>query len=183
MAVKPVVVRSAAESDLALLPALEAAADTLLHGLSLPGSAGGSFQLGELPPPATAAELASARHILVAGEPPVGFARIEEVDGQAHLEQLSVSPGAAGAGLGRRLVNAALAWAEEQGYRSMTLCTFSDVPFNAPFYRTCGFEAVRNPGGELGRLREHERQLGLDALGKRVAMRCELRRDPPATAP
>jgi GNAT superfamily N-acetyltransferase len=127
-----------------------------------------------LPPPASAAELASALHVLVAGRPPVGFARLEEVDGRAHLEQLSVHPDAAGAGVGRALVEAALTWARTRGYTSMTLCTFAGVPFNAPFYASCGFAEVRNPGGELAALREHERQLGLDALGERVAMRADL---------
>lgn len=155
-------VREAGAEDLVLLPGLEAAADTLLEGMK---------GLDALPPPATASELALARHVLVAGKPPVGFARIEEVDGQAHLEQLSVHPSAAGAGLGRLLVESALQWARKQGYRSMTLCTFAEVPFNAPFYRSCGFEPVHDPEGRLRDLREHERRLGLDALGPRMAMR------------
>lgn len=169
-------VREAGAADLVLLPALEAASDTLLAGA--PGVRGAGAEACQLPlplpPPATVPELASARRILVAGEPPAGFARIEEVDGQAHLEQLSVHPSAAGAGLGRLLVESGLQWAREQGYRSMTLCTFAEVPFNAPFYRSCGFEEVHEPDGELRDLREHERQLGLDALGPRVAMRREL---------
>ena len=163
-------IRKAGPQDLALLPAVEAASDTLLAGL--PGSGVGP---GLLPPPADAADLASARHLLVAGTPPAGFARLEEVDGQAHLEQLSVHPDAAGAGLGRALLEAALAWARRQGYSSMTLCTFAEVPFNAPFYASCGFAVVTDPAGELADLRAHEKQLGLDALGERVAMRLALR--------
>lgn len=166
-------IRNAGPQDLALLPALEAASDTLLAGLPGSGSDSGVGS-GMLPPPADAADLASARHLLVAGTPPVGFARLEEVDGQAHLEQLSVHPEAAGAGLGRALVEAALAWARTQGYDSMTLCTFAEVPFNAPFYASCGFAVVADPTGELAGLRAHEKQLGLDALGERVAMRVEL---------
>ncbi|MET4059693.1 GNAT superfamily N-acetyltransferase [Arthrobacter sp. UYP6] len=173
-------VREAGAEDLVLLPDLEAASDTLLAGMPGVRGAGAGAGAGDdhlpLPLPATKAELAAARHILVAGEPPVGFARIEEVDGSAHLEQLSVHPAAAGKGLGRVLLKSALDWAAAQGYRSMTLCTFAEVPFNAPFYRSCGFEVVPAPGGELGALRDHERQLGLDALGERVAMRCELLR-------
>lgn len=159
-------VRTAKPEDFAGLPALEAAADTLLAGMLRPGPV--------LPPPAIAGELAGARHLLVAGDPPVGFARLEEVDGQAHLEQLSVHPAAAGAGLGRRLVSAALDWARSCGYTSMTLCTFAGIPFNAPFYQSCGFYVVAEPGGELARLRRHERALGLDTLGERVAMRRDL---------
>ena len=162
-------IRPADPTDLPALPALETAADTLLSGV--PGAGGG---LDMLPAAAPVAELASARQILVAGTPAVGFARLEEVDGQAHLEQLSVHPAAAGSGVGRALLEAALEWAREHGYGSMTLCTFADVPFNAPFYRRCGFEEIAEPDGELGRLRGQERVLGLDALGRRVAMRAEL---------
>ncbi|MCQ1995168.1 GNAT family N-acetyltransferase [Arthrobacter sp. zg-Y1171] len=146
---------------------MEQASDTLLDGMLPAGS-------GKLPPPATVPELAASLHILVAGNPPVGFARLKEVDGQAHLEQLSVHPGAAGAGVGRALVEAALGWARQRGYTSMTLCTFAEVPFNAPFYASCGFEIVTHPVGGLAALRTHERQLGLDALGERVAMRRDL---------
>lgn len=166
----PPVIRVAGSKDFALLPALEAASDTLLTGV--PGVPAGA--LAKLPPPAGAPELSAALQVLVAGEPPVGFARLEQVDGQAHLEQLSVHPAAAGAGVGRALVTASLEWAKDRGYTSMTLCTFAEVPFNAPFYRSCGFAEVRRPGGELGELREHEKGIGLDALGERVAMRIEL---------
>ncbi|UPO78626.1 GNAT family N-acetyltransferase [Arthrobacter sp. Helios] len=158
--------RTATEADLAVLPALEAASDTLLA--SAPGVRGS--ELHRLPPPAGTAELAAARQVLVIGEPIAGFARIEEVEGFAHLEQLSVRPAAAGAGLGRLLVSAALEWAQTHGYPGMTLCTFADVPFNAPFYRSCGFEVIE-PQGELAQLRLHEAELGLDEAGRRVAMR------------
>lgn len=159
-------IRPAQQPDLALLPALEAASDTLLAGRpEIRGEL-----LAALPAPASARELSASRHLLVAGNPPVGFARLEEVDGFAHLEQLSVHPGAAGSGLGRALVEAALQWAREEGYPGMTLCTFARIPFNAPFYRTCGFEVVEPEGG-LARLRRHESGLGLDRIGERVAMR------------
>lgn len=164
-------IREAAPGDLPFLPALEEASDTLLGA-----AAGMRSAPADLPPAATLPEFAAARGLLVAGWPPVGFARLEELDGQAHLEQLSVHPDAAGAGLGRALVEAALDWARKQGYVSMTLCTFRDVPFNAPFYASCGFDVVPAPDGELAELRQHEISLGLDSLGRRVAMRAPLRR-------
>ena len=171
---RPPGIRAAGPLDYAVLPALEAASDTLLNGV--PGVAAGA--LAALPLPASASELAAALQVLVAGDPPVGYARLEPLDGQVHLEQLSVHPRAAGAGLGRALVMASLAWARQQGYTSMTLCTFAAVPFNAPFYASCGFEPVPRPVGELHALREHEKHLGLDELGERMAMRIVLDREP-----
>ena len=156
-------IRTAAPGDLAGLPAIEAAADRMLEA-----------SLGLPLPNAEPAGVAETLFILVAGTPAVGFARVDEVDGQAHLEQLSVHPDSAGQGIGRALVAAALQLARGRGYESMTLCTFSGVPFNGPFYASCGFSPVPHPAGELAALRSHEARLGLDALGPRVAMRIRL---------
>jgi hypothetical protein len=57
----------------------------------------------------------------------------------------------------------------------MTLCTFADVPWNAPFYGRHGFEELSDPGPELRALRATESRLGLDDLGRRVVMRLTLR--------
>ena len=157
-------IRPATQGDFRGLQELEAAADRLLQ-----------TELGGRPLPAAEPPTPVGPVLyLVAGEPPVGFARIDEVDGQAHLEQLSVHPDFAGRGLGRSLVEAALDAARSRGYESMTLCTFADVPFNAPFYASCGFQVVPEPSGELAVLRAHEARLGLDALGRRTAMRIRL---------
>ncbi|MDN4643997.1 GNAT family N-acetyltransferase [Arthrobacter sp. PsM3] len=155
-------IREAAPEDLAALPAVEAAADRLLEAEL------GHRVLPELP--ATGVPL----FILVAGNPPVGFARVDEVGGQPHLEQLSVHPDAAGRGLGRSLVEAAIGAARDRGYQSMTLRTFAGIPFNAPFYASCGFEEPAEPGPALAAVRSHEAELGLDALGRRLAMRIRL---------
>ncbi|NUU30003.1 GNAT family N-acetyltransferase [Arthrobacter sp. C9C5] len=157
-------IRTATPEDLGRLPAIEAAADSLLEAAlgnqALPGPA--------LP------TLGEPLYVLVAGTPAVGFARVDEVGGQAHLEQLAVHPDSAGQGIGRSLVEAALDVARSRGYESMTLCTFADVPFNGPFYASCGFDVVASPAGALEALRAHEGQLGLDELGPRIAMRIRL---------
>lgn len=157
-------IRTATPEDLPALPVLEAAADRLLEA-----------ELGHhaLPAPELTTPV-EPLFILVAGNPPVGFARVDEAGGQAHLEQLSVHPDSASRGIGRSLVNAAIDAARGRGYLSMTLCTFADVPFNAPFYASCGFEEFARPGQALAALRIHEAQLGLDDLGRRVVMRIKL---------
>jgi GNAT superfamily N-acetyltransferase len=131
--------------------------------------------IGPLPDPASAHEsISDALVLLVAGRPPVGFARLDEVDGRAHLEQLSVLPGHMHRGVGTSLLDAACAWAVDRGYRAMTLCTFDEVEWNAPFYAKRGFVPLAQLTPGLKELRDWERDIGLDALGKRVVMRREL---------
>ncbi|MDQ0756016.1 GNAT family N-acetyltransferase [Arthrobacter sp. B3I4] len=157
-------IRRASPEDLAGLPALEAAADRLLAaelGCPLPAA----------PEPDDAEE---PLFLLVAGSPAVGYARVDNVGGQAHLEQLSVHPDFARRGIGRSLVEAALAAARGLGFDWMTLRTYADIPFNAPFYASCGFETVAVPTGALAALRTREAQRGLDGLGVRIAMRIRL---------
>jgi hypothetical protein len=49
------------------------------------------------------------------------------------------------------------------------------VPWNAPFYARLGFCVVEAPPPGLQAIRDHERDMGDDALGPRVAMRIDLR--------
>lgn len=146
------------------LELLEAAADEQLQE-----ALGGVL----LPPPQPFGD-GSELFILVAGRPAVAFARVDELDGQAHLEQLSVHPTAGRRGLGRALLEAAANESRLRGFTTMTLCTFAGVAFNAPFYASCGFEEYTCPGPGLAALRAYEVKLGLDALGRRISMRREI---------
>jgi GNAT superfamily N-acetyltransferase len=130
---------------------------------------------GETPPPADIEDLVTATLLLVAGDPPVGYARVEVVDGQAHLEGLSVRPRFMRQGIGSALVNAACDWATEQGFEQITLCTFAEVPWNGPFYATLGFAELIDLTPGLAKLRAHEVELGLDAMGPRVVLVRELK--------
>lgn len=64
-----------------------------------------------------------------------------------------------------------MTWADEGGLPAVTLTTFVDVPWNAPYYRRCGFRPLPEPewGPELARIRRDERVRGLD-VGARIAM-------------
>jgi ribosomal protein S18 acetylase RimI-like enzyme len=103
---------------------------------------------------------------------PVGYIVVDVVDGAAHVEQVSVHPSHARQGLGRALLGTVVLWAEQQGLDAVTLTTFSDVPWNAPYYLRLGFrilaEAEVSEG--LRRIREQEAARGLDAW-PRVSMR------------
>ncbi|MFJ4028545.1 GNAT family N-acetyltransferase [Paenarthrobacter sp. NPDC089989] len=102
---------------------------------------------------------------------PVAYILVDVVDGNAHVEQVSVHPDHAHQGLGRELLHAARIWARGHGMQRQTLSTFRDVPWNAPYYRRLGFELLDagSWGPELTRLMEHEAELGLTRW-PRVAM-------------
>ena len=107
--------------------------------------------------------------------PPVGFVHVLVIDGHAHLEQLSVLPEHQRQGIGVALTRAAMDEARGQGFDRLSLCTYRDVPWNGPFYRGAGFTEVTDLAPYERRLRDKERELGLDVNGVRVVMEVALR--------
>ncbi len=107
-----------------------------------------------------------------AGERLVGFAVASVLGGNAHLEELDVVPRAGQRGVGTRLLARVCAWAAAEGFSAITLSTFRDVPWNAPFYARRGFHPV--PSAELSpalhEVRAREERLGI-AVEERVMMR------------
>lgn len=112
--------------------------------------------------------------VLVVRDPPVGFVCVELVDGIPHIWQLAVHPDHGRQGLGRALVEAACHWARTERFDAITLTTFRDVPWNGPFYESLGFVTMGALTPELCAIREHERAIGDDDFGPRVAMRLVL---------
>ena len=74
---------------------------------------------------------------------PVGFAVVLDVGGYAHIDELSVSPVHARRGVGSAILSAVCDWASQANRRGVTLSTFRDVPWNAPFYGRRGFRSVQ----------------------------------------
>jgi GNAT superfamily N-acetyltransferase len=118
--------------------------------------------------------LGTAEVVLVYGTPPVGFACVDVVDGVAHLWQLSVRRDRGRQGIGSTLLRAVCDWATQNHYPAVTLTTFQDVPWNAPFYARHGFLPVDEPSPGLVAIRRHEREIGDDDLGPRIVMRKDL---------
>jgi GNAT superfamily N-acetyltransferase len=102
---------------------------------------------------------------------PIGYVLVDAVDGNAHVEQLTVHPDHQGSGVGRALMERAFEWATEAGMSAVTLTTFSDVPWNAPLYRHLGFRVLRDDelGPGLRAIRDQETAHGLDPA-RRVCM-------------
>jgi GNAT superfamily N-acetyltransferase len=158
--VSGIAVRVASAADLGEVPAVEDAADGLFRERGVL----------DLPAAAPAALRADAWRVLVAGRPVVGFAALERVDGEVHLEQLSVHPSAMRRGVGAALLEAAVDVARAVGARRVTLTTYADVPWNGPWYAARGFTEVTDPGPELAARVAHEAALGLEVHGRRVVM-------------
>ncbi|WP_319018792.1 GNAT family N-acetyltransferase [Microbispora sitophila] len=158
-------IRQAEPEDLAALAEIERAAD----GMFVP--------LGIVFPPGTTVveECDDPRRVIVAGRPPMGFALLGVVDGLTHLEQIAVHPDHGNRGIGTRLLDAVSTAAAQAGTAAVTLTTFRDVPWNAPWYARRGFHVVppHEWGPELTALVEHERALGIEAA-PRVVMRKDL---------
>ena len=57
-----------------------------------------------------------------------------------HIDEFDVAQSAQGQGLGRRMLNQVIDWARRERLAALSLTTFRSVPWNAPFYRSCGFE-------------------------------------------
>lgn len=100
-----------------------------------------------------------------------GFALAGLVDGRLHLEEVDVLPEFGRRGIGAALVRKTIEEARVRGLGAVTLCTYRDVPWNAPFYRRLGFRPLRTReiGPKLLRLMAFEARQGFPPA-LRVAM-------------
>ncbi|MFZ5297295.1 GNAT family N-acetyltransferase [Enterobacter asburiae] len=111
--------------------------------------------------------------LALANERPVGFLLAEAHPSSLFIVELSVDLAWQGKGIGRQLIARAADHARKVGLTSLTLTTFRDVPWNAPFYAKLGFEYVTELTPELREKREEEAAHGL-AYNSRCAMRLPL---------
>ncbi|WP_454199701.1 GNAT family N-acetyltransferase [Nocardia sp. Marseille-Q1738] len=109
------------------------------------------------------------------GDAPIGYLVVGVIDGNAHIDQVSVHPDYAGRRIGKRLIDRAARWAADEGLPALTLTTFTEVVWNGPYYERLGFRYLsaeeETPG--LRTLRAAERAHGLDRW-PRACMRAEL---------
>lgn len=101
----------------------------------------------------------------------VGFALARVLDENGHLEEIGVYPEHAGQGIGSRLLDAVIDWAEAHGLPGVTLITFRHLPWNAPFYEGKGFAQLdgENISTSMRNLIREEAKAGIEPRN-RVAM-------------
>ena len=121
------------EEDAATLLAEEAA----LAGIPIPPSR----------TPAQYAAIIRQRHSLsaVAGQRVIGFAAARPVRRELHLHEVSVARDFQRRGIATLLLRAMAVDARNSGFAAITLNTFRDVAWNAPFYERLGFVEVDDP--------------------------------------
>jgi len=160
----------AAKSHLSAIPRIEQAAASVFSEADLPLHI--RFRVTDRK---TLADAQRERRLWVAvnskGEP-VGFALACVIDEQAHLDEMDVLPDYARRGIGTKLVETVVKWADDEGFDELTLTTFRHLPWNAPYYAALGFEIVEAcmQGDEMHELMRKEAKAGLKAAN-RVCMR------------
>ncbi|HWS37120.1 MAG TPA: GNAT family N-acetyltransferase [Actinoplanes sp.] len=154
-------IRAARYDELMELPEIERAAGEPFRAIGMAAIA------DDEPPavPVLAGYVDAGRAwVAICAERVAGYLIADLVDGNVHVEQVSVHPRYARQGIGRRLIEEAAGYAGRIGAPALTLTTFADVPWNAPYYRRCGFEVLPDTavGAGLRAVREHEAAIGLD---------------------
>ncbi|MFF1869153.1 GNAT family N-acetyltransferase [Streptomyces sp. CB03911] len=152
-------IRTVTRDELPLLREIEWAAGECFREIGMPEIADDE----PLPLPELARYLdeGTALAVVDAADRPVAYLIAEPVDGALHIEQVSVHPDHARRGLGRALIDHL---GQLGGATALTLTTFAEVPWNAPYYARCGFRPLAaeeiTPG--LREIRRQEAAHGLD---------------------
>ncbi|MBD2840795.1 GNAT family N-acetyltransferase [Erythrobacter rubeus] len=132
--------RLARPQDVDAMPAIERAAAELFMGEpSLE-----NFDPDDTWEPAELRRFIGKGHCLVShvGEEMAGFLVSEPFGRELHIWEMDVLPRFQKRGIGAGLVRASQIDARNSGFRAITLTTFRDLPWNAPFYARLGFEEV-----------------------------------------
>ena len=137
----PAIIRLALPEDAQLLPAIEisaAQAFRMINELSW---------LADSPPMSIERHsqliaLSTCWVALDAENQPQGFLSSERYGSYLHIYELSVMQSMQGKGTGRRLIEAAKGYARSSRLSFITLTTFTNVPWNAPFYSRVGFQTI-----------------------------------------
>ena len=167
MATPEYAIRAAQASELSALQAIEEVAGQRY------GSVGIDPDLPGLPLPTLAAgQRAGLLWVMVHGRNElVGFALAWVRPDAVHLREIDVLPAHGGKRLGARLVDRVASEARMRSLARVTLTTFADVPWNAPYYERLGFRRLDDAElpSWLRAIRAEEHAAGLDTW-PRVAM-------------
>ncbi|WP_147373350.1 GNAT family N-acetyltransferase [Henriciella mobilis] len=106
----------------------------------------------------------------------VGFVMASLRDGGLYVDQLSVSPEYGRQGIGTALMENLESKARDRNVLELTLSTFRDLPWNAPFYTTLGFRHMKRSQLRPFMLQIETAQAEFMDVSKRTFMRKRLRK-------
>jgi GNAT superfamily N-acetyltransferase len=166
-------VTTSCDADLCALPFIESQAAKLFSGHPLTAA----LRLEESAPRDFAEPHARGMLWVARDETgmPVAFAFVEAGESGWHLEEMDVLPEFSRRGIGAELLRVVIENARARGATQLTLTTFRDIPWNAPYYARLGFAIIEDaelPGDLRERVAREERAGLPRAL--RVAMRYTL---------
>ncbi|TVY83090.1 Acetyltransferase [Lachnellula suecica] len=164
-------VRRARSSDISLLERVERSASEVFRTVNL-----GFLANGPTLDPTVLSALAKANHLWIAvndWDQPIGFLGGENLDGNFHLVEISVAQEFQGRGVGKALMLSMVEQVRREGYRSITLTTYRDVPWNGRWFAKMGFMEVlaQSMGRRYLDILIEEGKYGLDRESRCVMMK------------
>jgi predicted N-acetyltransferase YhbS len=168
-------IRPATPSDLGTLAALEVEAGQLFRSVGMPEVAEHDPGLEEL-------RRSQGRGLVWVAEEDgevAGYVVAAIVDGNAHIEQVSVAPAHARRGIGAALLGQVEVWGRAQGAPATTLTTFRDVAWNGPYYARLGYREMAAAQIRAGLAATIDREASLPGID--ASRRCAMVKpnDPP----
>ena len=99
----------------------------------------------------------------------VGFLVVEAIGTSMNIVEMDVLPSHGRQGIGSQLLEHTVVQCKTMGFREITLTTFLNIPWNAPFYAQHGFK-VAGSLSHLPHLSQALQREALHGLRERVAM-------------
>jgi GNAT superfamily N-acetyltransferase len=168
-----VVIRYAEGADIDELVEIEVEAGQLFLSVGMPEVAADVPDANEL------TRVQEEGRVWVAAEDGtrVGYIVASTVDGNAHIDQVSVRPTCAHRGIGRQLIEHVERWGLGRALGGTTLTTFRDVPWNGPYYQRLGYRELTTSeiGPRLEAITAHEATIP----GLAPALRCAMMKHNP----
>jgi ribosomal protein S18 acetylase RimI-like enzyme len=134
-------IRRARYADIPYLGPIERSAAQLFRTANL-----NFFFDGPTVDPNFLAQMTDQNHLWVAvdrmGEP-IGFVGGENVAGNFHVVEISVAQTYQGRGVGKALMGQMMEEIRREGYKTITLTTYRDLPWNGRWYARMGFSEVQ----------------------------------------